>query len=93
MSKSMNYPTFLKEVDRVIFNCDVDSLRQFVHDLARKERECNREEFFDTLVRFCGVSEEKSEDKKTEQKSLADKIDEAIQFFYKLILNLQVFYQ
>lgn len=79
MSKSMNYPTFLKEVDRVISNCDMDSLRQFVHDLARKERECKREEFFDTLVRFCGVSEEKSEDKKAEEKSLADKIDEVIE--------------
>lgn len=54
----MNYPTFLKEVDALSARCDADSLRAFVHELARTVQEDQREHFLSSLRGFCGVTEQ-----------------------------------
>ena len=41
----MNYPGFLKKVDALTSRCDANSLRLFVHEVARKIQENNRERF------------------------------------------------
>ena len=54
----MDYPTFLKKVDQFAAKCDVDSLRLFVHEIARTIPESNRERFLTTLNNFSDVSTE-----------------------------------
>ena len=56
----MNYPTFLKKVDALTSRCDADSLRLFVHELARTIQEKNRERFLQTLEDFCDAVESDS---------------------------------
>ncbi len=53
----MNYPTFLKKVDALTSRCDADSLRLFVHEVARTIQEEKRERFLQTLEGFCDVVE------------------------------------
>ena len=56
----MNYPGFLKKVDALTSRCDANSLRLFVHEVARKIQENNRERFLQTLEDFCDVVESDS---------------------------------
>lgn len=56
----MNYPTFLKKVDALTSRCDANSLRLFVHEVARTVQENNRERFLQTLEGFCDVVESDS---------------------------------
>ena len=51
----MNYPTFLNQVDQLASACDADSLRQFVHGLARVLPEYNREHFLAELQKYTGA--------------------------------------
>ena len=53
----MNYPTFLKKIDALTSRCDANSLRLFVHELARTIQEKNRERFLQTLEDFCDAAE------------------------------------
>lgn len=56
----MNYPTFLKQVDALTSRCDADSLRLFVHEVARTIQENGRERFLLTLEGFCDFAESNS---------------------------------
>lgn len=58
----MNYPTFLKEVDRLASECDADALRLFVHETARTVSESGRRRFLSALSSFCGDFAEKESD-------------------------------
>ena len=55
----MNYPNFLKKVDQLTSASDVDSLRSFIHEIARTIPESNRQRFLATLDRFSSVSADK----------------------------------
>lgn len=48
----MNYPTFLKEVDKTAKLCDIENLRAFVHEMARTLSEEKRERFLSVLAGF-----------------------------------------
>ena len=56
----MNYPTFLKKVDALTSRCDANSLRLFVHEVARTLQENSRERFLLTLEDFCDATESDS---------------------------------
>ena len=71
----MNYPTFLKEVDRLVCACDADDLRKFVHEMARTVPESDRQSYLSTLSRFCSGSVEKTTKTAETEVSLADQID------------------
>ena len=53
----MNYPIFLKEVDKLVLQCDVEALRAIIHELARTLPEENRSRFLNTLQRFASSEE------------------------------------
>lgn len=71
----MNYPTFLQEVDRLASGCDADSLRLFVHEMARTVPEADRTRFLSTLNGFCGASDAAFKDNPKTDTGLADQID------------------
>lgn len=56
----MNYPTFLKEVDKIINKSDKDKLVAFIHESARTLPEDKREKFLIDLNNFCS-SQKKSD--------------------------------
>ena len=71
----MNYPLFLKEVDRLASACDADALRSFIHETARTAPESSRQRFLSTLSSFCGAPAEQPMIKKQENARLAERID------------------
>ena len=75
----MNYPTFLKKVDQLAAKCDVDSLRLFVHEIARTIPESNRERFLTTLNNFSDLSTETPSEEKANDAYLSDQIDRIFQ--------------
>ncbi len=71
----MNYPTFLKEVDRLAFVCDAEALRSFVHEMARIVPESGRQRFISVLSGFCSDCAEKTMAENKKDVRLADQID------------------
>ena len=71
----MNYPTFLKNVDQLAAKCDADSLRLFVHEIARTVPESSRQRFFTTLNDLCDASPETPLEEKGNDAHLSDRID------------------
>jgi hypothetical protein len=75
----MNYPTFLKKIDQLAAKCDADSLRLFVHEIARTIPESNRQRFLTTLNGFCNGSAETPSEEKANAAQLSDQIDQILQ--------------
>ncbi len=70
----MNYPTFLTKVDQLASKCNTDSLRLFVHEIARTIPESKRQHFLAALNGFCdGPNEVPSEE--ITNAVLSDQID------------------
>ena len=74
-NQMMNYPTFLKEVDRLASVCDADALRSFIHETARMVPESGRRRFLSTLSGFCGAPAEKPRIENEIDVRLAERID------------------
>ena len=55
----MNYPTFLKKTDQLTSITDADSLRSFIHEIARTIPESSRRRFLTTLNSFCADPSDK----------------------------------
>ncbi len=75
----MNYPTFLKKVDQLAARCDADSLRVFVHEIARTMPESNRQRFLTTLSDFCDDPAETPSKVKADAVHLSDQIDRILE--------------
>ncbi|MBQ9010077.1 MAG: hypothetical protein IJ088_12230 [Clostridia bacterium] len=85
----MNYPTFLKEIDRHLESIDLESLRLFVHELARTQPEVNRERFLDLLNQFSDYDERKqtkeSQKTDTDRPSLSAKVSDMMDTLQSII--------
>ena len=71
----MNYLAFLKKIDELASRCNADSLRLFVHEIARTVPESNRQRFLATLTKFCDISSDSPLIEKSTDASLTDQID------------------
>lgn len=71
---SMNYPTFLNEVDRLTSDSSADTLRLFIHEMARTIPESERLRFLASL-NGCSTPADNPEDGKDEKTLLADQVD------------------
>ena len=72
---SINYPTFLKEVDQLTSECNADTLKLFIHEIARTTPENNRQQFLSKLNDFCKSSEETCFGEKENETSLDNQIN------------------
>ena len=77
----MNYKSFLNEVDQHVSTRNADSLRLFIHEMARTVPEDSRIKFLSMLKRFCKdnetITDKKHADKKVE-KTFEKKVDSLI---------------
>ena len=77
----MNYKSFLNEVDQHVSTRNADSLRLFIHEMARTVPEDSRIKFMSMLKRFCKdneiITDKKHADKKVE-KTFEKKVDSLI---------------
>ena len=74
----MNYPTFLKEVDRLASLCEADDLRAFVHEIACMVSEPARQQFISTLNNYYVKPSEKTADTKETSGNFEEEIDSLI---------------
>ncbi len=75
----MNYSTFLMMVDQLTAVNEADSLRLFIHEIARTLPEHNRERFLATLKRFCGGSPDIPVEEKKADEWLSVKVDSILE--------------
>ena len=52
----MNLPSFLREVDKVTDNLSEEQMATFIHEIARRLSETQREKFLDVLKKTCEES-------------------------------------
>ena len=75
----MNYPTFLKKVDSASALCDSDSLRAFVHEIARTLPEEHRERFLSVLENYRTSTEKRKTPSGKKNESLDGEIDSVLE--------------
>ena len=71
----INYPTFLKEVDQLTSRFSTDTLKLFIHDIARTTPENNRQQFLAKLNDYCKSAKEAYIDEKEEEITLDNQIN------------------
>ena len=75
----MNYPTFLKKVDSASALCDSDSLRAFVHEIARTLPEEHRERFLSVLENYRTSTKKQETQSGKKNDSLVGEIDSVLE--------------
>lgn len=74
----MNYPTFLKKVDSTAACCDIESLRAFVHEIARTLPEEKRERFLGDLCSLSNSPKETEDRFTKDEEDFAKEIDASL---------------
>lgn len=74
----VNYPTFLKKVDSTAACCDIESLRAFVHEIARTLPEEKRERFLCDLCSLSNSPNETEDHFTKDEEDFAKKIDASL---------------
>lgn len=86
----MNYRTFINEVDRRLSVGDADSLRLFIHEMARKVSEIDRSKFLSGLDVFCCVHSKKfTTDKKESDKKADTGFEQHVDSLSNSLLEIQ----
>ena len=76
----MNYPTFLKKIDKIAAGCDAGSLRLFIHEIARTVPESDRQRFLDQLKHYNDDScETLTEESGPDHEDLSNQINRMIE--------------
>ena len=75
----MNYPSFLKAVDRLAAGAGKDSLRSFIHEIARTVPESDRQRFLGKMTEYCDAAGENLQSQKNGEESLADRVDSLLE--------------
>ena len=83
----MTYPSFLKETDKLVLQCDADALRAIIHELARTLPEQNRDRFLEILRRFTSAEDQAiqpARNSSSENSDFASRVDEMIKTLEKI---------
>ncbi len=75
----MNYPTFLKKVDSASALCDSDSLRAFVHEIARTLPEEHRDRFLSVLGNYRTSTRKQNAQSGKKSESLEGEMDTVLE--------------